>query len=238
MFSNNPNIIKYADEIYLYKNFISKEDVEYINKLMQPNIDNDDLLKTDINAVDWYNDKQGPQMPELIKIWDKISEFMYPEFIIHPQQNLTALRPKDPGMFVHNDNPGRGMDHLLTQDDRWHTCTKLVYGLCSYFGDFEGGEIFYPNINKDGSLANKESEDCLVVSVGPGDLVIHWAEAPYEHGVKPVRNGVRYVYSNFAIKTEEHPGTFPIWNTKEDLERKATGTWMDVVCDEHDHWEI
>jgi len=56
--------------------------------------------------------------------------------------------------------------------------------------------------------------------------------------VKPVRNGVRYVYSNFAIKTEEHPGTFPIWNTKEDLERKANGTWMDVVCDKHDHWEI
>jgi hypothetical protein len=236
MFSDNPNIIKYADEVYLYKNFIPKEDIEYINNLMEPHREKENSFSTDVNTVDWYNDKEGPQMPELIRIWDRVSEFLAPEFVIHPQQNLAVMKPGDKGMFVHNDNPGEGMDDLLTQEDRWHTCCVLSYGVCIYFGEFEGGELFYPHIQSDGKIATEEHiDDYLVVPVQPGDLAIHWAQAPYEHGTKEVASGIRYVYSNFALKAEKNPGTFPAWGTQEDLDRKANGTWMKVICDKHNH---
>jgi len=175
MFSDNPNIIKYADEVYLYKNFISKEDVAYINELMEPHREKENAFSTDVNTVDWYNDKEGPQMPE-------------------------------------------------------------PYGVCVYFGEFEGGELFYPHIQSNGELAKEEHiDDYLVVPVQPGDLAIHWAQSPYEHGTKPVSSGIRYVYSNFALRAEKNPGTFPAWGTQEDLDRKANGTWMQVICDKHKH---
>ncbi len=236
MFWDNPNLTKYADEIYVYKNFLSKEDVDYINNLMEPYRQRPASFNTDVNTIDWYNDKEGPQMPELQVIWDKISEFLAPEFIIHPQQNLAVLRPGDEGMFVHNDNPGEGMDDLLTQEDRWHTCCVLSYGVCAYFGEFEGGELYYPHIHPDGRIGTEgEMEDCLVVPVQPGDLAIHWAQHPYEHGTKPISSGIRYVFSKFSLRAEKNPGTFPVWGTQEDLDRKANGTWMQVICDKHKH---
>ena len=236
MFSDNPNIINYGDKVFLYKNFISKEDVEYINNLMEPHRQKEGSFDSNVNVVDWYNDKEGPSMPELVRIWDQISEFLAPEYVIHPQQNLAVLRPGDEGMFVHCDNPGEGMDDLLTQEDRWHTCCVLSYGVCVYFGEFEGGELFYPGIKPDGTPKKSgDSDEYLILSVQPGDLAIHWAQHPYEHGTKSISSGIRYVYSNFALKAEKNPGTFPAWGTQEDLDRKANGTWMRVICDRHDN---
>jgi hypothetical protein len=110
-----------------------------------------------------------------------------------------------------------GEDHAeeLTIPDVWSTCCLLSWGACVYFGDFEGGEIYYPNRG-------------VEIPVQPGDLVIHGAHSDCEHGVKPTTKGERYVFSNFSLKAEKNPGTFYNYKTPEyykQLEEDGIGNW-------------
>lgn len=50
--------------------------------------------------------------------------------------------------------------------------------------DFDGGEIFYPKLNKE-------------IRPKPGMMVIHPAGLPYLHGIKKVTQGVRHTISVF-----------------------------------------
>ncbi len=160
--------------------------------------------------VEWYKGKTSILVPELIDVWNMASELISPEYIIHPNLNLQIIKPGDGGMFLHQDSPGENMEEALTQPDRWSTCCIIHYGLVVYFGEFTGGETYYPRQNLD-------------YAVQPGDLIIHGAHTDCEHGVREVTSGIRYAYSNFMLPIEKNPGTFPSYNTKEDLERKAAG---------------
>lgn len=214
MFLDNPNLEKLADKIYLYKNFVPQEEVKRINDIMS-NFSPEDFIEEG-HAVEWYRDKEGPPLWDLIPTWDKISELIGPELVIHPQLSLLVMKPGDSEFIPHCDSPGEGMEEELTEMDRFNTCCVLSYGVCAYFGDFEGGEIYYPNQN-------------LVVPVRPGDLIIHGAHSDCLHGVKIVTKGMRYCYSNFAMKAEKAPKTFAHYGTQEDLDRKANGTWYEVI---------
>lgn len=202
MFENNPNLIKYDEKVMLYKNFFSKEYVELINKEISGNYSKDDFnIKK--HAIDWYIDKTTPEIPKLMEAWNKISEFLLPTHVIHPQLAMQVIMPGDNGMFVHADSPGEGNHELLTAPDRWSTCCILDYGVIGYFGEFEGGEVFYPNLND------------LEVKVQPGDLIIHGATSKWMHGVKEVTNGYRLAFSNFCIKADRNPGSFHNYGTEE-----------------------
>lgn len=218
MFTENPNIEKIADQIWIWRNFLSEEENNLIMNLMKEHErrfeDKEEAFRFEDQAIDWYKNKTSPLILELKPIWDRISMFLYPEHYIHPQLFVNVMRPGDEGMFIHADSPGINMEHNLTQLDRWSTCCRLSHGIVTYFGDYEGGEIFYPNLEKDGSIKNRpeDSEDCLIVEVKPRDLVIHGAEHPWEHGVKKITNGTRYAYSNFCMEKEHAPGTFELFN--------------------------
>jgi hypothetical protein len=95
----------------------------------------------------------------------------------------------------------------------------LSWGVCVYFGEFSGGEVYYPKQN-------------IEIPVQPGDLVIHGALRSHEHGVRAVRSGVRYVFSNFSLKPEKNPGSFYNYGTKENEERqKNIDLWMQPLKD-------
>jgi hypothetical protein len=211
MFQNNKNITKLADKIYIYKQFIPKEKVEEINGIMSKNL-TEELINygNKFQNVEWYKGKTSILIPELIDVWDAANELISPEYIIHPNLNFQIIRPGDGGMFLHQDSPGENMEEELTQPDRWSTCCIIHYGLVVYFGDFTGGEVYYPRQN-------------LECAVQPGDLVIHGAHTDCEHGVREVTSGIRYAYSNFMLPVEKNPGTFPSYGTPEDLERKKQG---------------
>jgi CDGSH-type Zn-finger protein len=218
MFKNNPNIEQIAEEIWIWRNFVSEEENNLITSKMKEFEnqfeDAQEAFKYDGHAVDWYKNKTGPLMLELKSIWDRISEVLYPEHYIHPQLFVQVMRPGDKGMFIHADSPGMNMEHHLTQLDRWSTCCRLSHGIVTYFGDYAGGEIYYPNIEKDGTVKNKpeDPDDCLVVDVKPRDFVIHGALHPWEHGVREVTGGKRYAYSNFCMEKEHAPGTFELFD--------------------------
>lgn len=213
MFLEDKNLIKFAEKVYLYKNFLTENEVLNINKISETMSKEDWIYEN--QDIDWYKDKSGPNMLELFPIWEKMSDFFYPEYVIHPMLSLLIMRPGDDPMFVHSDSPGRDMEEELIQEDRWQTCCIIDYGIIAYMGDFEGGSVFYPNLNKDGEVQEENYNDCLEVSVSPGDLIIHGSCKPYEHGVRSVTSGKRLAFTNFMLKSEENPGTFYNYKTKE-----------------------
>ena len=199
--------------VFLFKGFYTDEECKVVEDFMA-NEDTRDHPYED-TLISWYSEKLSPPIPGLHDLWEKASEMLYPEYVIHPQNNVLVLRPyMNEGMFTHSDSPGKGECHRLSQVDVWQTCCELDYGLVAYFGDFEGGEIFYPNIEADGRIKDRpgDPDDCLQVDVRPGDVAIHGATHPWEHGVRKITSGIRFAYSNFCMEKEHAPGTYELFN--------------------------
>ena len=241
MFTDNPNVEQIAEQVWIYRNFITEEENETIMRLMREHEasykDSKDAFVFRDQYIDWYKDKTGPSMPELKPIWDRLSAMLYPEHYIHPQLFVNVMRPGDEGMFVHADSPGMNMEHELTQLDRWSTCCRLSHGVVAYLGDYEGGEIFYPNIESDGRIKDRpgDPEDCLEVNVRPRDVAIHGATHPWEHGVRKITSGIRFAYSNFCMEKEHAPGTYELFNPEKHpfmTDRKEILKWNETVYPE------
>lgn len=207
MFYDDPNVIKLDEEIFVYKGFFDKEYVDNINDVMSKFNFEVFAEQDPEHALNWYRDKLSPNLPEMLDASDKISAFLAPEFITHPNLSLQVIKPGDGGMFIHCDSPGEGNHEQLTSTDRWSTCCIITYGLVAYFGDFKGGEVFYPTLG-------------IEYAPEPGDLVIHGAHSRTSHGVKEVTEGIRYAYSNFVMKSDRNPGSFYSYGTPEYEERK------------------
>jgi hypothetical protein len=207
MFSDDPNITQLAEKIFWYKGFLTPEEMEPVNKAIKESTSKKHYFKEiEFRPMD--------HMFELKPIWDKVSEFLYPEFVIHPLLNMIEF-PEGTQMLPHCDSPGEGHDDDLTVPDLWSTCCILSWGVCTYFGEWEGGEIYYPNQD-------------VTIDVKPGDLVIHGALKDCEHGVRTVTKGTRYTYSNFSLRADKNPGTFPNYKTPEyeKAMQDGLGSWL------------
>jgi hypothetical protein len=222
MFTDNPNLIKYDEKVMIYKNFIPKDIVDLINSKVNEKVDSG--LDESESRIPWYRDKQTGLIPELFDVWTLISEFLLPTHVIHPMMKLQVMRVGDE-MFVHEDSPGEDQEHLLTNDDVWTTCTLLEYGVIAYFGEFSGGEVFYPELG-------------IEVSPQPGDLVIHGATPRWKHGVREVTAGTRYAFSNFSLPAAKNPGTFHNYKTEEFNKTIENGLYewlMPLIANERDY---
>ena len=193
---SHPNLQRLDEKLYYIPNFISKEEVDFVNKVLKEN--EHMSVKHPFGEMD-YGVTVG--MPEVFPIWEKVSELLAPQYVVHPL--LSMLHYKEGAhMDPHWDSPGEGNHEDLTLPDVWSTCCILEFGVCVYFGEFTGGEVFYPKQD-------------IVLAVQPGDLVIHGALEDYAHGVKPVLSGSRYTYSNFCLEASKNPGTFYNYGTEE-----------------------
>lgn len=216
----SPYIDEYGTKsgIFIFKKYLNEELVVKIEDQLKesPKLDYDDTL------ISWYSDKISITPDGLFDVWEEISKLLYPTWVIHPQNNLLVVNPGDGGMFIHSDSPGKHACHRLSQIDTWSTCCLLDYGVVAYFGDYEGGEIFYPNINPDGTIKEKgadHSEPCFEYKPERGDVIIHSAFDPYAHGVREVTSGTRFAFSTFSLKAKDNPGTFYNYGTKEYYEQ-------------------
>lgn len=206
MFQDDPNIIQLDEKIFWYKNFVSQDQVDIINATTPG-------LQLGNHWFDEIEFKTTEYTPELVPVWNKVSEFLYPEYVIHPMASMLYFGPGSQ-MLPHCDSPGEDMINKLSVPDVWSTCCVLSWGACVYFGKFTGGEIYYPNQG-------------IEIPVQPGDLVIHGALKSHEHGVRPVKSGVRYTFSNFSLKPEKNPGSFYNYGTKENEDRqKNVNEWL------------
>ena len=221
--------------VFIFKGFYTDEECKTVEDELK---DYDLKEKYRDTLISWYANKVSPPLASIHPLWEKASELLYPEYVMHPQGNVLIITPEmNEGMFTHSDSPGKGECHRLSQVDVWKTCCDLDFGLVGYFGDFDGGEIFYVNIDKDGNRTDGIGEEnCLTIKPERGDLVIHGAFAPHAHGVRPVSSGRRYAFSNFVLKAEDNPGSFYNYKTPEYYEQikdkdtltleQFTGIWM------------
>jgi|694.fasta_scaffold00118_78 hypothetical protein len=200
--------------VFLFKGFYTDEECKVVEDALK---NYDKGMKHKDTLISWYSEKVSPVIPGLFDLWEKASEMLYPDYVIHPQANVLIITPEmNEGMFTHSDSPGKGECHRLSQVDVWKTCCDLDFGLVAYFGDFEGGEIFYVNIDKDGNRNPAvDTQNRLSIKPERGDLVIHGAFDPHSHGVMPVSKGKRYAFSNFVLKAEDNPGTFHNYKSPE-----------------------
>ena len=227
-FKENPNIEELAPKLFVYRNFIKGDLLNRINLILKNHIQGPSV----IHNVDWFNDRFTGLIPEMHEVWEKASELIYPAFSMHPQLSLIRSTVGEPGMFSHADAPGKPHEDcgpscdtcdisskLLIAPDVWKTCCRLHYGLVVYFGDFEGGEVYYPNLNKEGKFIGNfiplDENNEFIVKPNNGDLIIHGSHGDYCHGVKEVTNGVRFAFSNFVIPSHTNPGTFFNYKTEE-----------------------
>jgi hypothetical protein len=212
--------------IFVFKNIIPQDLLEKIESELKA-VENQNQVYDD-TLISWYSEKISPVIPSIFPLWEFMSELIGPEWVIHPQNNMLIVKPGDNGMFIHTDSPGKGQCNLLSQVDVWSTCCELDYGVVAYFGDFEGGAIFYPHINPDGTVKKiPDDGPCFEYTPQKGDIVIHSAFYPYQHGVREVTSGIRYAYSNFSLKAIDNPGTFYNYGTPEYYEQ--------VGNKDHDH---
>lgn len=220
MFTDNKNCIKLDEGIYVIKNSIDKDTVDKITNIVDNLIVLDNVNEAMDHVLDWYRGKTTPTIPELLSVWENLSEIIAPEFVTHPNMSLQVMKPGET-MFVHSDSPGMDNDEQLTSTDKWSTCCIIDWGMVTYFGNWEGGEVYYPNI--------KAADGVSVLSYKPepGDTVLHKTTHPYEHGVSEVISGRRYAYSNFVLKTEKNPGTFYNYGTEDHINRsKNIDKWL------------
>lgn len=218
------NLSPYVDDygtksgVFVFKKYISEDLINSVEEFL--NAEKSEILENPLNLINWYEGKGTGLPPRLIEVWESLSDLIGPEWVIHPSASILKTKPGDNGMFIHSDSPGKGACHLLSQTDTYKTCCELDYGLVAYFGDFEGGEVFYPDINPDGTKKDQfqiidPEAPCLEYKPEKGDVVIHCAFDPYSHGVREITSGTRYAYSNFVLKAKDNPGTFHNYGTPE-----------------------
>jgi hypothetical protein len=178
-----PNMEEIGDEVYVYKGFLSQEELGfYLNRIL--------------NQKDWIDGAQFNK--ETIETFGD-SIFIN---ILKKIQDEIALE----GMFVDvtpsvtKYKHGKGMEE---HSDDCPYCWKIieperilrsneekrcvVYGIVLYFSEFTGGEIYYP-------------EQDVVFKPEPGDLIMHSTNKYCKHGVKPVTGGVRYSFAPYFVK--------------------------------------
>jgi hypothetical protein len=200
--------------IFLFKNIIPQD---ILNKIEASANSKSKSTKYEENLINWYEDKILSDIDGILDLWEFLSEILYPNWVIHPQTGLLRITPDHDGMFVHSDSPGKHKCNLLSQTDSWKTCCELDYGVVAYLGQFEGGAIYYPNIKKDSTIKTQpgDKDDCFEYTPERGDIVIHSAFHPYEHGVRPITSGLRFAFSNFSLKAIDNPGSFHNYKTPE-----------------------
>ena len=223
--------------IFIFKKFINEDLVKSIEDFL--NAEQEEILESPLNLIDWYEGKSTGLPPKLIDVWEEISKLLVPDWVIHPSASILKTKPGDKGMFVHSDSPGKGACHLLSQTDTYKTCCELDYGVVAYFGDYEGGSIFYPDINPDGTIKDAmqliHNPECFEYKPEKGDVVIHSAFDPYSHGVRDIVSGTRYAFSNFSLKAVDNPGTFYNYGSSEyyeqigDKSEYAVKKWLEPL---------
>jgi hypothetical protein len=187
MFKTNPDAIKLADEIYVFKNFLSTNECSEILASLET------FSKSGWANSEEYSDSsevtpylQVVKGANVVELYQRLADFVGPDFEPLPSNSINRLLPGQ-SLHAHWDSPGEEEQVPDGVADPYQTCHIVKYGTVVYLSEFEGGEIYYSRLG-------------IEYKPSPGDLVIHSSFEEYEHGVRSVISGTRYVYSTFLIE--------------------------------------
>lgn len=202
---NNLEFEEITDQLLWIKNFLTKEELDFIWKIINSASQKDWEVEYMGNLKNFCLEKFGRDDVdnlvaegkfEITQNWvDKNLNIKH-----HPEQHIFYKRLSD---LVDPSFPGLELSGLATiqrmQKDvelkshtDQHTDPSIHYATILYINDdYVNGELFFPN--KDLSLRPK-----------PGDLLFFPGNEEYEHGVRHVGDGpIRYVIVGF-IKEKGH----------------------------------
>jgi hypothetical protein len=177
MFAGSEEI---ASNIYLYKNFLNKEE-------------NSEMLKLILSESEQSWDSVGSGENTIFMLKTEIVEALRVKIAslcpqgLDPVFNLNVNK-LNPGVIYGEHVDINNSGHILKAAEKYIEGEDFTignyprFGLVYYFNDnYDQGEIYYPEIG----LTHKPSS---------GDLVIHAAHIL--HGTNPPVNGIRYSYTS------------------------------------------
>jgi hypothetical protein len=178
MFDNDSRFTKLGEDIWVYHNFLSQDE---INKILNKISTSDELLWNGGHP----EKKCTVSLLEANIISKRIQELLPDNLKVHAHSSITRLKVGD-DHGVHSDNHDfldvRNLSKLVKDNDCFILTDNNVYGMVVYINDdYDGGEIYYTKQN-------------LVYKPKAGDFVVHSAEDHCEHGVYPVKTNVRYSF--------------------------------------------
>lgn len=171
---SHPNFLKLEDNIWVIKNFLSKEELEAYMLEVKNSTEED----WNQQGSGWYEGKVLPlQKRPAMKVADEIVEkfktlFEFAnEYSFGCPMSIHRMKPGEE-MFIHADYPE--LDDF--NED------YILFNVALYHNEFEGGSLFYPG------------KDYIEYKPEPGDLVMHPGTTDYRHGVRKVTGeNIRYM---------------------------------------------
>ena len=189
---NHPNYYKVEKNIHVIKNFTTQEERDFFINIAESGTEEN-----------WDKDKRRWWNKKILYVGDENLNHDHIRNILNRIRDLFGLKRDSydderwflggmstvhrmvPGesMFIHSDNPaGTAID-----DGKTGLTNHVLFGMCLYHTQFNGGEVFYTNIG-------------VEYKPEAGDLLMHPGSVKYTHGTKPVLPGPnRYISTTFVF---------------------------------------
>jgi hypothetical protein len=186
------NMVQLGKDIYVYKNFLSKTDLNSYNKEILF-FDEKDWTMVGSEERDVYWHTQPTTSLRILR--NRLNNLTTGKLFVGDAFSFIRML-NGASWPLHSDI--YSFNKIVENSKKYKDGEPFieesipVYGLIVYFNNFDGGEIYYPNQN-------------VEYHPNAGDLVIHSSEEHCYHGVKPVLSDVRYSYSNNIRKIIKVP---------------------------------
>ena len=180
MLSNN--FKKIGEDIYVYKNFLTKNECDELVLLAESFVEKDWVPANKENDS-WH--EYSPYIDNLDFIKERLEKSISEDLKVNPAASIIRMKPGW-SWGEHSDNH-QYLDileraKLLKENEPYKIEKNSIYGVVLYLNSFKGGQIYYANQN-------------IEYAPEPGDLVVQSALEHCRHGVKKVESKIRYSFS-------------------------------------------
>jgi hypothetical protein len=178
------NKVNVDQNIVMFNEFITKEECEILMNIVDISNNQDWWLYT--NSKDDKTNEWEDRILDFKKI-KKFNKFniLFDEVFLKIQKVLDEnyqcnLNYTDMSALYRSRDGEKMNVHYDQGGDK-----KIKYGAVLYLNDnYDGGQIYYPNVG-------------IQIKPSAGSLVVHPSNKKYSHGVKVVKNGIRYCTTTF-----------------------------------------
>ena len=193
---NLENSITLGKDIYVFHNFISKE--ECLNIIKEINSIPESKWEGRFNEGGQGYEVAHSPMSQIEDLRNRLIAILDKDVNLGSSSVPTRMKKGYVGTH-HSDNSDFlkvvEASKYLKNGEEFYMKENSLAGLIMYFNEFEGGEIYYSN-----------QDICYYPKAG--DLVIHSSQEHCKHQVKEVKSEIRYSHSNHLYNLIKVPKWF------------------------------
>lgn len=193
---NTSNAKKLGTDIYVYENFISKDECFSILESIK-SIPEEKWL-TVMNAIGQGFESAHVPLSQIAIVNQRLIDIL--DDGVHLGNSLVPTRMRKGFIGPHHSDNFDFLkvveaNKILKENEEFELAENNIAGLIMYFNDFDGGEIYYSNQD-------------VVYYPKAGDLVIHSSGEHCKHQVQEVKSEVRYSHSSHLYNLIKVPKGF------------------------------